>query len=102
MTMLTNRNESARIVAAAGFMLKHENMNATDTITLAFTARNRWQKTNRTPPSWAAPPRGVERHEEHDLRDQHHDRHRQHRNEFCSEIAVAVQQPLEIALPARV
>ena len=35
MTMLTNKNESAKIVAAAGFMLKHENMKATDIITLA-------------------------------------------------------------------
>ena len=30
MTMFMNRYESARMVAAAGFMLKLENMNATD------------------------------------------------------------------------
>ena len=51
MTTLTKRNESARMVAAAGFMLKQENMNATETITLAFTARNKCEKTNRSSPS---------------------------------------------------
>ncbi len=51
MTMFMNRNESARIVAAAGFMLKHENMNATDSIVTAFTTMNRCEKAYSASPS---------------------------------------------------
>src|SRR5690349_9882780 len=38
-TKLMNKNDSARIVAAAGFILKQENMNDMDIITDAFIMR---------------------------------------------------------------
>ena len=41
MTRLMNKKESARIVAAAGFILKLENMKAIPSTTLAFTAIKR-------------------------------------------------------------
>ena len=41
MTRLRNKNERARIVAAAGFILKQENMNAMPRITVALVAVNK-------------------------------------------------------------
>src|SRR5436190_20234064 len=51
--MFTNRNESARMVAAAGFILKQENTNAIDRMAVALAARKRWEKAKRSDPSCA-------------------------------------------------
>src|ERR1035437_8651140 len=52
-TRLANSNDSARIVAAAGFMLKHENMNAMPSTTLALSVMNTWDRRYSLKP-WSA------------------------------------------------
>ena len=43
-TRFTKRKDRAKIVAAAGFILKDENINASPRITLAFTAMNKCEQ----------------------------------------------------------